>query len=309
MARFFIRRSLRTLLTLWVVVTAVFLAFRLAGDPLTVLLPEDTAQVVRDFYIEKWGLDAPLSEQYLRYFVSIAQGNLGQSFINGRSVSAVIAAELPNTLLLGGAALLLALPLGVTAGVVAALRRNTITDRATMFVSVLAYSLPDYLLGILLILIFALELRWLPTFGNESWRHMILPLVTLSASSAARIARFTRSAVLEVCAELYIKTAHAKGLLERAIILRHTLRNAAIPVVTVLGFQLGFLVGGAVVVETVFAWPGIGRLLVSSVAMRDLPVVQAVTLLIAVSVTLANLLVDVAYGVLDPRIRISGWES
>lgn len=309
MARFFIRRGLRTLLTLWVVVTAVFLAFRLAGDPLTVLLPEDTAQVVRDFYIEKWGLDAPLSEQYLRYFLSIAQGNLGQSFINGRSVSAVIAAELPNTLLLGGAALLLALLLGVTAGVIAALRRNTPLDRATMFVSVLAYSLPDYLLGILLILIFALELRWLPTSGNESWRHMILPLVTLSASSAARIARFTRSAVLEVRAELYLATARAKGLPERAIILRHTLRNAAIPIVTVLGFQLGFLVGGAVVVETVFAWPGIGRLLVSSVAMRDLPVVQAVTLLIAAGVTLANLLMDVAYGVLDPRIRISGWES
>lgn len=309
MTRFILRRGLRALLTLWIVVTLVFLVFRLAGDPLSVLLPEDTPEAARAFYIDKWGLDASLLEQYALYFVNILQGNLGQSFVNGRDVTAVIAEELPNTLLLGSLAFVVALVVGGGAGVLAALRRNTAADRLTMILSVLAYSMPDYILGVLLIIVFALELRWLPTSGNDTWEHLILPLVTLSTSSLARIARFTRGAMLEVLHESYLRTARAKGLRERTVILRHTLRNAAIPVVTVLGFQLGFLVGGAAIVETVFAWPGIGRLFVSSVATRDLPVVQAVVLLIAAGVTLANLLIDVVYGLLDPRISVTGGQS
>lgn len=306
MTSFLVRRGLRSLFTLWLVVTVVFLAFRLAGDPLTILLPEDTPQIIREFYIEKWGLGASVPEQYARYFVNVAQGNLGQSFINGREVTAVILEELPDTLLLGTAAFCLSLLLGGVAGITAALRHNRLADRLTMIVSVLAYSLPDYILGVLLIMIFALELRWLPTSGNDGWRHLILPLATLSASAAARIARFTRSAMLEVLHEPYLRAARAKGLPERAVVCRHALRNAAIPVVTILGFQLGYLVGGAAVVETVFAWPGIGRLLVNAVERRDLPVVQGVVLLISAGVILANFLVDVAYGLLDPRISVSG---
>ena len=297
---------MRTLLTLWIVVTLVFLAFRLAGDPLTVLLPEDTPQVVKDFYIEKWGFNTSLPEQYMRYFLNILQGNLGQSFVNGRNVSDIVVEQLPNTLLLGSSAFLFALILGGSAGIVSALHHNKFSDRLTMILSVVSYSMPDYILGVLLIIIFALKLRWLPTSGNDTWQHMILPLVTLSTSATARIARFTRSAMLEVLHAPYLQTARSKGLQERTILFRHTLRNAAIPVVTILGFQLGFLVGGAAIIETVFAWPGIGRLLVSSVSIRDLPVIQAIVLMIAVSVTLANLLVDITYGILDPRVSVSG---
>jgi peptide/nickel transport system permease protein len=306
MASFVLQRTLRSLLTLWIVVTLVFLAFRLAGDPLSVLLPEDTPQSLRDFYTERWGLDRPLPEQYFRYFLNIFQGNLGQSYINGRDVTQIIAEELPDTLLLGISAFIVALTVGGGAGIIAALNHNRPLDRITMTFSVMAYSLPDYVLGIGLILLFAVELRWLPTSGNDSWRHLILPLVTLGLSSAARIARFTRSSVLEVLSAPYLRTARAKGLRERTVIARHALRNAAIPVVTILGLQLGFLVGGAAIVETVFAWPGIGRLFVSSVATRDLPVVQAVVLLLATGITLANLLVDLLYGLLDPRISVQG---
>ncbi|MCA9903638.1 MAG: ABC transporter permease [Anaerolineae bacterium] len=306
MARFFIQRSLRSLLTLWIVVTVVFLAFRLAGDPLTILLPEDTDPAVRAFYIEKWGLNASLPEQYARYFLNILQGNLGQSFVNGRNVTDVIADALPSTLILGTSAFLVSLVLGAGAGIIAALNHNKLADRITMLFAVMAYSMPDYILGVLLIIVFALELRWLPTSGNDTWRHMILPLVTLSTSAAARTARFSRSAMLEVLNAHYLRTARSKGLRERTVILRHALRNALIPVITILGFQLGFLVGGAAIVETVFAWPGIGRLFVSSVSTRDLPVVQAVALLVATGVILANLLVDVAYGFIDPRISLAG---
>ena len=306
MTEFIIRRALRSLFTLWIVLTLVFVAFRLAGDPLSVLLPEDTPQVIRDYYIEKWGLDASLPEQYARYFLNIMQGNLGQSYINGRDVTDVIAEELPYTLVLGFSAFFLSLFLGTAAGIVAAVHHKKLADRITMIIAVMAYSMPDYILGVLLIIVFALELGWLPTSGNESWRHMILPLITLSTSAAARIARFSRSAMLEVMNAMYIQTARSKGLRERTILFRHALRNALIPVITILGFQLGFLIGGAAVIETVFAWSGIGRLFVSSVSNRDLPVVQAVVLLVSSGVILANLLVDIAYGVLDPRISISG---
>ena len=306
MSGFIVRRTLRSILTLWIVVSIVFLAFRLAGDPLSVLLPEDTPQVVREFYIDKWGLNASIPEQYARYFLNIAEGNLGQSFVSGRDVTAVIVEELPDTLLLTFSAFILALLLGLAIGIVAALNRNRWPDRLLMVLSVLAYSLPDYILGVLLIIVFAVNLRWFPTSGNDSLSHLVLPLITLGTSAAARIARFTRSALLDVLNEHYLRTARAKGLNARTILLRHTLRNAAIPVVTVLGFQLGYLVAGAAIVETVFAWPGIGRLLVSSVGARDLPVVQAVVLLVAAGIVTANLLVDLAYGLLDPRIRITG---
>ncbi len=306
MIEFMVRRALRSLLTLWVVLTLVFFAFRVAGDPLSVLLPDDTPQAIRDYYIEKWGLDASLPEQYVRYFLNILQGNLGQSYINGRDVTDVIAEALPYTLVLGFSAFFLSLLLGIVAGVVAAVYHNRLVDRVTMIVAVMAYSMPDYILGVLLIIVFALELGWLPTSGNESWKYMILPLVTLSTSAAARIARFTRSAMLEVLNAMYIQTARSKGLRERTILLQHALRNALIPVVTILGFQLGFLVGGTAVIETVFAWSGIGRLFVNSVSNRDLPVVQAVVLLISSGVILANFLVDITYGVLDPRISMSG---
>lgn len=282
----------------------VFLVFRLVGDPLNVLLPESTPPTIRAYYAERWGLDQPVQVQYLRYFTSLIQGDLGYSFLNGRAVSDIILQELPNTLLLGGAAFLLAGILGVGAGTVAAVKHNTLTDRVVMVSTTAGFSLPNYFLGTVLIIVFAVGLRWLPTSGNDSWRHLILPLVTLGTASAARVARFTRSALLDVFGETYLQTARSKGLSERRILLTHAFRNAAIPIATILGTQLGYLVGGAAIIESVFAWPGIGRLMVDAVAIRDLAVVQALVLLIAASVTFANFLTDVIYTLLDPRIRV-----
>jgi peptide/nickel transport system permease protein len=302
--RFFARRALRGLFTLWLTVSIVFVVFRLMGDPLDVLLPEDAPAQLRDDYRQRWGLDAPLPLQYARYFTSILRGDLGRSYLNGRPVVEVVGEELPNTLLLGVSAFVGATVLGLAGGALAALRRNRPLDRAVMALAVAGFSIPNYVLGTLLILIFAVELRWLPTSGSDTPAHLILPLATLALTSAARVARFTRSAVLDVLGEAYLRTARAKGLTERRILLRHTLQNAAIPVVTVLGAQLGYLVGGSAVVESVFAWPGIGRLLVQAVALRDLAVLQALILLIAASIVLAQLGVDLLYGLLDPRISI-----
>lgn len=302
MIKFFIRRAIRSILTLWVVVSLVFLALRLSGDPLSVLLPDNTPEYIREHYREKWGLDAPVSVQYLRYFANIGQGNLGQSYYSGRDASDLVADRLSATLLLGVSAFAIAVTLGGALGTIAALRRNTWIDRLVMIIAVTGYSLPNYFLGILLIVVFSVNLRWLPTAGDETWRHLILPLITLGTATSARIARFTRGAMLEVLRQPYMRTAESKGLPQSYIITRHAVRNAAIPVVTVIGFQLGYVVGGAAVIETVFAWPGIGLLFVESVSRRDLPVVQAIVLLITASVTLCNLAVDVAYGMLDPRI-------
>ncbi|PYE80899.1 ABC transporter permease [Pseudoroseicyclus aestuarii] len=306
MSAYLARRLVRSVVTLWLVASIVFVAFRLAGDPLNVLLPDSTDPITRAFYIEKWGFDKPLVEQYLRYFYNLAQGNLGQSYVSGRDVTAIIAEALPNTLLLGLTALAGSVLLGVGAGVVAALFRGTVIDRGVMLASVLAFSVPDYVLGVALIFVFAVQWMVLPSSGSATWAHMILPLVTIASSGAARIARFARSAMLDALNAPYLRTARAKGLREGRVVLRHALRNALIPIVTVLGFQLGFVLGGAAVVETVFAWPGIGRLFVLSTAARDLPVVQALTLLIAAGVIAANLAVDLAYGWLDPRISLSG---
>ncbi len=306
MMRYLFQRSLRALITLWLVVTVVFLVFRLAGDPLTVLLPDDTPESIRAFYIERWGLNAPVSEQYIRYFVAVVQGSLGQSFVNGLPVTSIIGEALPGTLLLGGTAFIVAAVVGIGAGVTAAVHHRRWQDRLLTILSVMTYALPDYVLGVLLIIVFAVEMRLLPTSGNDTPAHLILPLATLSVGAAGRIARLTRSAVLDVLYEPYLRTARAKGLTERRVLWRHVLPNAAIPVITVLGFQIGLLVGGAAVVETVFGWPGVGRLFVSAVATRDLPVVQGVVLLIAIGVITSNLLVDITYGLIDPRIRIIG---
>lgn len=303
--RYLMRRSLRSLFTLWLIVSVVFLVFRLVGDPLDVLLPESTPPNIRAYYAERWGLDAPVSEQYLRYFSSLLRGDLGFSFSTGRTVAEIIAEELPNTLALGGCAFLLALVLGVLSGVAAARHHNRALDRIVMVLATASFSLPSYLLGILLIILFSVHLRLLPTSGNDSWQHLIMPVLTLGTASAARIARFTRNALLETFGAAYLQTAYAKGLHERRILWTHTFRNAAIPIATVIGAQLGYLVGGAAIVETVFAYPGIGRLMVDAVEIRDLALVQALVLLIAASVILFNWLTDIAYSLLDPRIRLA----
>lgn len=296
-------RLARAALTLLICVTIVFLVLRLAGDPLASLLPDDTLPDVVEEYRERFGLDRPLHEQYLRYIVALASGDFGVSFLEHRSALAVVLERVPATLELGLVALALSVLIGLPLGIIATLHRGGALDRSVMAIAVLGYSIPNFFLAILMILAFALSLRVLPSAGSETWAHMIMPALVLGSPAAAKIARFTRGAMVEVMGQPYMRTASAKGLPRSLRLIRHALPNAAIPVVTFLGFEIGAVIGGGVVTETIFAWPGIGRLLVLSVGQRDLAVVQTIVLMIAATMVTANLLVDLAYGWLDPRIR------
>jgi peptide/nickel transport system permease protein len=303
MAIFILRKLIRAILTLLICVTAVFFVLRLAGDPIASLLPDDSPQDVIDAYRARFGLDLPLWDQYAGYLTSVLRGDLGISFRDQRPVIDVIGERLPATIQLGLAALALSLLVGAPMGVVAALNRNTALDRLVMAAAVLGFAMPIFFLAILLILLFAMQLRVLPSAGADTWWHMILPVVVLAAATAGKVARYMRTAIIDVLGQPYVRAATGKGLKRFAVIARHALPNAAIPLVTFLGFELGTLVGGAVVTETVFAWPGVGRLLVVSVGQRDLAVVQAIVLLVAATMVTASLLADLAQGWLDPRTR------
>lgn len=303
MRRVVLIKLVRSIITLWLVVTLVFILLRSAGDPLLVLLPEDTEPAVVETYRERWGLDRPLLVQYGLYLTSVVRGDMGRSFRDGRDAVEVVLERVPKTLELGGAALAFAMLIGIPAGIAAAMRRGTILDRALMIVSVLGYSLPTFFLGVLLILLFSLQLRWLPSSGTGTLLHLVMPTLTLGTWIAATLSRFTRSAVLDVLEQPYMRTSRAKGLTRLAQIVRHALPNAAIPIVTLLGLITGHLVAGAVVIETVFAWPGVGRLTVTSVASRELAIVQTIVLIVAASMVIATLVVDLLYGWLDPRTR------
>ena len=302
--RFIGQKLLRALFTLWLVVTFTFVILRASGDPTDALLPDDTPPDVVASYRKAWGLDRPMYEQYLRYFQSVFKGDLGKSFRDNRDAVEVMLERIPATLRLGCTGFVFAILLGILLGIFAALYRNSMLDRLTMSLAVLGYSMPNFFLGILLILLFSMKLRILPSAGSETFSHMIMPLITLITAHAAGIARFSRSAMLEVLNEPYIRTARAKGSSYLRRLLRHALPNAMIPIMTIMGLKVGHLIGGAIIIETVFAWPGVGRLLVTSVATRDLAVVQAIVLLLACSMVAANLTVDLLYGWVDPRIRI-----
>lgn len=304
-ARVALIKLARALLTLWLVVTFVFVMLRSAGDPLRTLLPEDTPAEVVEIYRQRWGLDAPLYVQYVRYVGSVLQGDLGRSFRDGREAVTVVAERLPATLRLGIAALLVSLAVGLPLGILAALHQNRLVDRGVMAFAVLGHSLPSFFSGILLILLFSLWLRWLPSSGSATLVHLIMPALTLGLWNAATLARFTRSAMLDALSQPYMRTARANGLPSAWRTLHHALPNAAIPIVTVLGLIVGHLLSGAVIVETVFAWPGLGRLTVTAVAAREVAVVQTIVLLAALTMVTANLTVDLLYGWLDPRIRTS----
>jgi peptide/nickel transport system permease protein len=298
-----LKRLGRALLTLWLVVTLTFVILRVTGDPALAILPTDSPPEVIEHFRTAWGLDRPIWEQYLLYFRNIADGNLGISFIDNRDAVTVVFEKVPKTLLLGVPSLLLMLLIGIPAGIAAALRRDGPLDRFIMTSAILAHSIPSFVLGILLIGVFAVRLRLVPTSGSETWAHIVLPMVTLGASGAAVIARFVRSSMLEILNQPYVRTAVAKGVPWRRVVRGHALPNAAIPTVTVIGFLVGGLVAGSVIVESVFAWPGVGRLLVTSVANRDLAVVQTILLLVAATMVTANYIIDLLYGWLDPRLR------
>lgn len=303
MTRFWLIRLARTLLTLWFVVTFTFIVLRTSGDPVVALVGADALPAEIEQFRRQWGLDQPLIVQYFRYVGQMATGQFGDSLRDHRPVMEIILERLPATLSLGLVSYLTAALIGIPAGIAAALRRGRFLDRAIMAFAVFGFALPNFFLGILMILLFSLVLQVLPSSGSGTFWHLIMPAITLGTFTAGTLARFTRSAMLEVLERPYMRAAAAKGVPAWKRIMFHAFPNAAIPIVTVIGLNLGQLIAGAIVVETVFAWPGIGRLLVTAVSSRDLAVVQGLVLVIATTMVLANLIVDLLYGLLDPRIR------
>ncbi|KUK27111.1 MAG: Glutathione transport system permease protein GsiC [Acetothermia bacterium 64_32] len=280
------------------------------GDPARVMAGIDASQEDIELMRKKLGLDLPLHVQYLRYIGAVLRGDLGESIRTGRPLAESLLARFPATAELAVISLLIALLIAIPAGVISATKANTVWDYLTMTTAVLGVSMPSFWRGLMLMLLFSLTLRWLPASGRGepflSWewlRHIILPSLTLGLGAAAMLSRLTRSSLLEVLNQNYVTTARSKGLSERRVVMRHALRNALIPVVTMAGMQFGWLLGGTVVIESVFAWPGIGRLLVHSIFARDFPVIRGGVLLMAASFSLINLAVDLLYGLLDPRIR------
>jgi peptide/nickel transport system permease protein len=306
MKAYVLRRLWQSALTLVGVSVLVFVILRVVpGDPAKMLLPDGAPQSAVDELNRQLGLHEPLYVQYGLFLRSVFRGDFGQSFQYRAPALRVVVERLAATVQLALAALLITVGVGVSLGIVAAVRRGTGYDYASTVLAVLGQSLPNFWLGIMLILLFGVALRWLPTSGFESWRHLILPAVTLAAFPMALVARLTRSSMLEILGRDFIRTGRAKGLAERAVILRHALRNAAVPLLTVLGLQIGTLLGGAVITESVFAWPGMGKLVVDAIFFRDFPVVQTVLILSATIFVVINLLVDLLYTVIDPRIRYS----
>jgi len=297
-------RLLHLIPTLVGVSFVVFLVLRLTpGDPARQLVAADATEADVQRVRQELGLDDPLYAQYARFLGGAVHGDFGRSFRTRQPVTAEIGSRLPATIQLALASLVVSVLLGVASGVVSGARQYSLLDHATMVATLLGVSVPGFWLGLMLMWGFGVKLHWLPTTGYGSWQALVLPAVSLSAASVAIIARMTRSSLLEVLRQDFVRTARAKGLRPNRVVLVHGLRNALIPTVTVVGLQLGGLLAGAVIIETVFAWPGIGRLLVDAVANRDYTVVQGTTLLFAVIFMLTNLLVDLSYAYLDPRIR------
>jgi peptide/nickel transport system permease protein len=299
-----IRKVLRALLTVWLVTTFVFLILRLSGDPTVAVLGLEASPEAVEAFRAKWGLNDSIGVQYLTFAKNALHGDLGLSILEGTSAVKSVTSRMFNTLTLMSIATFLIFAVGISFGLLASLFHNSYKDRVIMLFSVAGFSMPTFVLAVFLILLFSVELGWLPSTGSGFWTHYVMPVMTLTIVESAVFARFSRSAMLEVLYQPYMKTAIAKGLSWRQAVKRHALPNAAIPVVTIMGFWVGLLIAGAVITETIFGWPGVGRLLVFSVKNRDYNVVQVIVLFISCSMVMANLAVDLLYGWLDPRISI-----
>ncbi len=303
MGRYILRRLLQGLLTLWAASTIAFGLTFLSGDPASLMIGDHwTAEQIAGFR-EHMGFDRPFHVQYLEYLGRLLQGDFGLSVRQGAPVTELILERLPATGALAGSALLIIIAVALPVGILSALRRNSWLDAVVMSGTILAQSMPTFWLGTILILVFGVALQWFPVSGSGDLKHLILPAITLATFSAARNARMVRSSMLDILGLDYLRTARAKGLAEGTVVVRHALRNALMPVITLLGLEVGSLLAGALVTETVFAWPGIGRLTVDSIYARDYPVVQGVVTFSALVFVVVNLAVDLSYGLLDPRIR------
>jgi peptide/nickel transport system permease protein/oligopeptide transport system permease protein len=306
MRAYVLRRVLHSALTLFGVSLVVFGILRvLPGDPAKMLLPEGASADQVALVRVQLGLEEPLYVQYGVFMSSIVRGDFGRSYQFNSPARDVVAERIWPTVHLATVSFLLTVILGVPAGILAAARHRTILDYGGIFLAALGQSLPNFWLGIMMILLFGVTLGWLPTSGYEGPLYLVLPAITLAAYPTALVARLTRSSMLEVLGREYIRTARSKGLSERTVVALHAVKNASIPVVTILGLQIGVLLGGAVITESVFAWPGIGKLAVDSIFRRDFPVIQVILIIAAAVFIVINLLVDLAYTVLDPRIRYS----
>ena len=304
MTSYILKRLLGLLPTLFIVAVLVFLfVHMLPGDPARLAAGVDASPETVELVRQDLGLDKPMPQQFLNFFVNALQGDFGHSLRSKRPVSIEIAERFMPTLMLTVTSMVWAVVFGLIIGIVSAVYRNQWPDRIGMTLAVSGISFPAFALGMLLMQVFSVQLGWLPTVGADTWRHYILPSLTLGAAVAAVMARFTRASFIEVVQEDFVRTARAKGVPEKRVVLKHCLRNALIPVVTMMGLQFGFLLGGSIVVEAVFNWPGLGRLLVEAIDMRDYPVIQTLVLLFSLEFILINLVVDVLYGFINPTIR------
>lgn len=303
MANFLISRLLYTVLVLFGVSVAVFFLIRIGGDPSALFLPPEASLEEIERFRALMGFDRPLVVQYFDFLGRAVQGDFGMSLRYNQPAMQLVLDRMPATLQLGGAALLLSLIISLPLAIIAAAKRDSIFDRASLLISIIGQSFPAFWLAIMLILLFSENLRLLPPSGRGTWAHLVMPAIVLATYSTAIITRLLRSSMIEALSSDYVRTARGKGVRESTIILSHALRNAAIPTLTVIGLQVGALLGGAVITEEVFAYPGVGRLAIQAIANRDFTVVQAFVLLMAALIVMINLLVDLSYGFLDPRLR------
>lgn len=302
--RYLIRRILLTIPVILGVATLVFSLIHLVpGDPAQAMLGEGASAADVEDLRSRLGLDRPLLEQYGRFMSGLVTGDLGTSFRTSQPVVTAIAERVPATVELALAAMLVAMLVALPLGIIAAVKRGTLADHAAMTVALAGISIPNFWLGPMLAIIFSVYLGWLPVSGRGGWESLVLPAISLGAALAAILARMTRASLLEELRELYVRAARARGVSQSRSILAHALRNSLIPLVTILGLQFGAVLTGAVITETIFAWPGVGRLLIQSISFRDYPLVQGCILLIAITYVTVNLVTDMVYGVLDPRIR------
>lgn len=296
-------RLVQGFITAFLVFTAVFFIMRLSGDPTLLFLPPDATQEDIDRFRHQMGWDRPLVIQYFDYLGDVLRGDFGESLAYGSSAFQVVWERLPATLELTAIAFALTILIAIPAGLIAAVKPNTILSRAVMFLALMGQAMPGFWLGVMMILLFSVALGLLPTGGRDGVLNLIMPAVVLGSWGAAKITRLTRAGMHEVLRDDYIRTARSKGVPERSVIIGHALRNALLPILSALGLTVGAMLGGAIITETVFAWPGVGRLIVQSVLKRDFPVVQVTTILLSVIFLLSNLTVDILYTVVDPRIR------
>jgi ABC-type dipeptide/oligopeptide/nickel transport system permease component len=304
MTHFLLHRLVQSFIVLIGTSVLVFVLLRVVpSDPVALMSPAGTPIEVMEQQREILGLNQPLIVQYLVFVTNAARGEFGMSFRANRPALDLVLTALPYTVMLATVALLVAVAIGLPLGVIAAIRRGTRIDRALMLVGIVGQSVPNFWLGIVLIMAFAVGLHWLPTSGSGGVQHLVLPSLTLASYNISLVARLTRSSMLDVLGQDYVRTARAKGLARRIVIVRHAVRNALIPIVTVIGLQFGTLLGGAVIVEAVFAWPGIGLLVVNAIQWRDYPIVQATVLFSSIIFIVVNLVLDVVYVWIDPRVR------